>query len=115
LVLPLAIAAALMYFAETNAQPEQITSLPAARSWSVETQSAVGNGDTVPVTPVGRVLSDVVAVSGIGLCAFAAGMPGAGLREVEVQNRAAKTPRISTGDGALCPHCGLSMPGAGND
>ena len=81
LVLPVAIAAALMYFAETNAQPEQISGLPAAMWWSVETLPAIGSGDTVPVTPVGGVLSGVSAVLGIGLFAFAAGIPAAGLRE----------------------------------
>ena len=49
----LVIAAALMYFAESGAQPEQSSSIPAAMWWSSVTLTTVGYGDTVPITPVG--------------------------------------------------------------
>ena len=115
LILVLVIAAALMYFAETNAQPEEFSSIPAAMWWSVVTLTTVGYGDTVPITPVGRFLAAIIAVLGIGLFALPAGILSAGLLEADVENRAALTNGASSGDGPLCPHCGQPMPDTGPD
>lgn len=115
LILVLVIAAALMYFAETNAQPDEFSSIPAAMWWSVVTLTTVGYGDTVPITPAGRVLAAVIAVLGIGLFALPAGILSAGLREADIENQTAATNELSRGDGVICPHCGQPLPGAGPD
>lgn len=112
LLLVLVIAAALMYYVETKAQPEHFSSIPAAMWWSVVTLTTVGYGDVVPMTPAGRVLAAVIAVLGIGLFALPAGILSAGLREVEVANRAELTDGASPAEGLLCPHCGQPMPEA---
>lgn len=111
LLLVLVIAAALMYFAESKAQPENFSSIPAAMWWSVVTLTTVGYGDVVPETPVGRVLAAIIAVLGIGLFALPAGILSAGLREVEVADRAAMADGVAAGQ-TLCPHCGQPMPEA---
>ena len=115
LILVLVIAAALMYFAETNAQPDEFSSIPAAMWWSVVTLTTVGYGDTVPITPAGRALAAVIAVLGIGLFALPAGILSAGLREADVENRAAVMNESAAGGGAICPHCGQPMPDADSD
>ena len=66
LIFVLVIAASLMFFAESNAQPDKFSSIPAAMWWSVVTLTTVGYGDTVPMTTMGRLLAAVIAVSGIG-------------------------------------------------
>ena len=53
LAVALIVAATLMYFAETQAQPEVFSSIPAAMWWSVVTLTTVGYGDTVPITSGG--------------------------------------------------------------
>ncbi len=111
----LVIAASLMYFAESHAQPEEFSSIPAAMWWSVVTLTTAGYGDTVPITPVGRVLAAVIAVFGIGLFALPEGILSAGNREADVAERVTPTSEPLPGGGPLCPHCGQPMPDAGPD
>lgn len=112
LLVALVIAASLMYFAESVAQPEVFSSIPAAMWWSVVTLTTVGYGDTVPITPVGRALAAIIAVLGIGLFALPAGILSAGLLEADSADNppGADRPAPSPGDDR-CPHCGQPMPG----
>ena len=113
LLIALVIAAALMYFAETHAQPDQFPSIPAAMWWSVVTLTTVGYGDTVPVTAPGRALAAVIAVLGIGLFALPAGILSAGMMEADNTDRDGTTrPNDTPGPGETCPHCGQPMPPA---
>ena len=106
LLFVLVIAASLMYFAESAAQPEVFSSIPAAMWWSVVTLTTVGYGDTVPVTIAGRILAGVIAVLGIGLFALPAGILSAGLLESGASDR----PAVASGAGRFCPHCGQPLP-----
>ena len=111
LLIALVIAAALMYFAETHAQPDVFPSIPAAMWWSVVTLTTVGYGDTVPITGPGRVLAAVIAVLGIGLFALPAGILSAGLMESDAAYRNRVVSRnVPPTDGDVCPHCGQPMP-----
>ena len=74
------------------------------------TLTTVGYGDTVPTTLMGSILAAVIAVLGIGRFALPAGILSAGLREVDVESRAALTDSTVTGDGPRCPHCGEPIP-----
>ena len=106
LLLILVISASLMFFAESAAQPDKFTSIPAAMWWSVVTLTTVGYGDTAPVTTIGRLLAAVIAVMGIGLFALPAGILSAGLLEADADEgmRGSRFGRRSAGD--YCPHCG---------
>ena len=117
LLVILVIAAALMYFAESAAQPEVFSSIPAAMWWSVVTLTTVGYGDTVPVTGIGRMLAAVIAVLGIGLFALPAGILSAAMMEANAdpENDTTTSPDPVT-DGAgrtadVCPHCGGVLGG----
>lgn len=92
----------LMYLVERGAQPEAFSSIPAAMWWGIATLTTVGFGDVVPVTPVGKVVSSVIAVVGIGIVALPTGILSAGFIE-ELSSR--KSP-----GGARCPHCGEEIP-----
>ena len=106
LLVALVMAATLMYFAETEAQPEVFSSIPASMWWSVVTLTTVGYGDTVPITPIGRVLAAVIAVLGIGLFAMPAGIISAGLLEVSAAEAAGSEDQGTPADYNLCLHCG---------
>ena len=100
LIVVLVIAAALMYFAESRAQPEVFSSIPASMWWSVVTLTTVGYGDTVPMTGVGRLLAAVIAVLGIGLFALPAGIISAAMMETPEDDAGKDEPA------KVCPHCG---------
>ncbi len=111
LLIALVIAATLMYFAETKAQPEVFPSIPAAMWWSVVTLTTVGYGDAVPVTGPGRTLAAIIAVLGIGLFALPAGILSAGLVETDAAAGGGAIPPRDTAQyvGDPCPHCGQPM------
>ena len=93
----LLMASSLMFFAESEAQPDKFANIPQAMWWSIITLTTVGYGDVFPVTVAGRFLAGVIAILGIGLFALPAGILGSGF--MEEMNRRRLGPR-------LCPHCG---------
>ncbi|MXY44500.1 MAG: ion transporter [Dehalococcoidia bacterium] len=92
----LLMASSLMYFAETEAQPDKFANIPQSMWWSIITLTTVGYGDAVPVTVTGRFLAGVIAILGIGLFALPAGILGSGF--MDEMNRRRQGP-------TLCPHC----------
>ena len=68
------VASSLMYFVENAAQPDQVSSIPAAMWWSVMTLTTVGYGDIYPITPLGKFLGAIIALIGIGFFALPAGV-----------------------------------------
>lgn len=68
------IASTLMYYAEHTTQPDQFPDIVHAFWWAVATLTTVGYGDVYPVTPLGKVLSGVIALLGIGLVALPTGI-----------------------------------------
>jgi voltage-gated potassium channel len=61
------LASVAEYSLERDAQPATFGSVPAALWWAVVTMTTVGYGDVVPVTPLGRVVSALVMISGLGV------------------------------------------------
>jgi voltage-gated potassium channel len=83
----LTISSTAMYFIEHSVQPEKFSSIFDAMWWGVVTLSTVGYGDVYPITPLGKLVGAVVALSGIALFALPAGIIVAGLVEcVHVRN-----------------------------
>lgn len=93
----LVIASSLMYFLEHDAQPDVFSSIPSSLWWGVVTLTTVGYGDIYPKTVLGKVLSSIISLLGIGLFALPAGIIASGFAS-EIQN---KTPNV-----IICPHCG---------
>jgi voltage-gated potassium channel len=77
----LTVSSTLMYYIENPAQPTKFSSILQTMWWGVVTLSTVGYGDMYPITPLGKVLGSLVAVSGISLFALPAGIIAAGLIE----------------------------------
>lgn len=100
------ISASLVYFAEHLVQPEVFTSIPATFWWATVTLTTVGYGDMIPVTMLGKILTGVLALSGIAILALPAGIITAGFLE---ETRKLKHSKIH-----FCPHCGEALDDTGH-
>ena len=92
----LLVSAFLMYHVENPVQPEIFTNIFASLWWAVATLTTVGYGDITPVTTIGKVISSIVAILGIGLIALPTGIISAGF--IAKFNKTKKS-KIT------CPHC----------
>ena len=59
-----------MYMLEREAQPDKFGSIPAAAWWALSTLTTIGYGDSVPITPWGKLLGGVVMLLGVGMFAL---------------------------------------------
>lgn len=97
LLMILVVCSCLMFFLEHAAQPDKYSSIPAAMWWAVSALTTVGYGDITPVTPLGKFVSAVISVLGIGLFAVPAGILASGFQDVlQRQHR-------------VCPRCGANL------
>lgn len=68
------LSASVMYFAETHAQPEKFSSIPASMYWAFITLTTVGYGDVSPTTWVGQIVAVVTAFMGVSTIALLTGV-----------------------------------------
>lgn len=94
------IASVLMYSAEHEAQPEAFSNAFSALWWAVATLTTVGYGDVYPITVLGKVLSAIIAILGIGLVAVPTGIISAGFIE-SIDEKSE--------DKHYCPYCGKKL------
>ena len=93
----LVVSSCVLYYCETEAQPDAFPSIPATMWWSIATLTTVGYGDVTPITPIGKFFASLIAVLGIGMFALPTGVLGAGYVE-SIERRKQGEKR--------CPHCG---------
>lgn len=93
----LIIASTLLYYAEKDVQPNVYPNIPAAMWWGVATLTTVGYGDIYPITILGKIMSAIIAIIGIGIIALPTGIFASGFLE-EIQKKKRK-----------CPHCGKEI------
>lgn len=74
MMLLVVLTASLGYLFEHPAQPDKFENIPQSIYWAVVTLASVGYGDISPVTPMGRFLTVVLALVGIGIFAIPAGL-----------------------------------------
>lgn len=70
----LILSSTLMFYVENDAQPEKFKNIGQSLWWSVATLTTVGYGDIYPITPLGKLLSSVIAIIGIGVLALPTGI-----------------------------------------
>ncbi len=102
------IASSMMYYIENEAQPDAFPNIIASFWWAIATLTTVGYGDVYPVTGLGRILSGVIALLGIGLVALPTGIISSGfLAELEEQKKRNEPhkDRIHI----VCPSCGTHI------
>lgn len=68
------LTASLGYLFEHDAQPDKFENIPQSIYWAVITLASVGYGDISPVTPMGRAMTIVLALLGIGIFAIPAAL-----------------------------------------
>ena len=76
------ISSIFMYMVESRLQPEQFGSIPRAMWWSMVTLTTVGYGDVYPITALGKMISSIVAILGIGIVALPAGIIAANYKDI---------------------------------
>ncbi len=74
MMLLVVLTASMGYIFEHDAQPDKFENIPQSIYWAVVTLASVGYGDISPVTPMGRALTVVLALLGIGIFAIPAGL-----------------------------------------
>jgi len=96
----LLLSSSLLYYTEYEAQPDKFTSIPHAMWWGIATLTTVGYGDIYPVTTAGKIISSLIAIIGVGICALPTGIISAGFLE-NIRNNQEST--------KVCPHCGKEI------
>lgn len=100
----LLISANIMYIVENKAQPEAFTNMGEALWWSVATLTTVGYGDIYPITSIGKIVSGIMALVGIGIVAIPTGLlSSAFVSELEERKK------IKRGHNK-CPLCNNQLP-----
>jgi voltage-gated potassium channel Kch len=87
MVLLVILTASLGYLLEHDAQPDKFENIPTAIYWAVITLASVGYGDISPVTPVGRGMTIVLALMGIGIFAIPAALLSSAFTDELVKER----------------------------
>lgn len=70
----LLVSSTLMWYVEGPVQPDLFPNILASFWWAIATLTTVGYGDVFPITPLGKFLSGLIALLGIGLVALPAGI-----------------------------------------
>jgi voltage-gated potassium channel len=65
---------AIMHYIEMEAQPEKFATIPDGIWWALATLTTIGYGDSVPVTPLGKVFGGVVMIFGLALFSLPIGI-----------------------------------------
>ncbi|MCG8411370.1 MAG: ion transporter [Bacteroidales bacterium] len=99
-ILVLLTSSFLMYYIEGKAQPNKFPNIISSLWWAVATLTTVGYGDVYPVTGLGKFISALIAICGIGLVALPTGIISSGFM------KKINKPNTSTNK---CPHCGKEI------
>lgn len=106
----LVVSASLLYFLENEAQPQAFSSIPASMWWAVTALTTVGYGDIYPITPLGKLVASLIAISGIGMFALPTGIVSSGFVE-EIQRHKKEKLASSGKQHFTCPHCNKRFSG----
>lgn len=100
----LLLASFIMYYVEGEIQPDLFPNILATFWWAIATLTTVGYGDVYPITGLGKLISGLIAIMGIGLVALPTGLISAGfISKIEKRKQNDKNNK--------CPHCGKQIDG----
>lgn len=104
------IASCIMFELENEAQPDKFPNILSAFWWSIATLTTIGYGDVYPITALGKCMSTIISIIGIGLIALPTGIISSGFLE-EYRNSKQKAADIEkkVADEDVCPHCGNAL------
>jgi voltage-gated potassium channel len=95
------LSSTLIYYFENDVQPEKFASIGHAFWWSVATLTTVGYGDVYPITAMGKLLSGIIALIGIGFVALPTGI----ISSAFISKMQKKALNIKE-QNCKCPNCG---------
>ena len=96
----LILSSTLMYYVESDVQPVKFASIGHSFWWSVATLTTVGYGDVYPITAMGKFLSAIIALIGIGFIALPTGIiSSAFIDRIKTRNEKERKE-------CKCPNCG---------
>ena len=98
----LVLSSTLMYNIENEVQPDKFENIGQALWWSVATLTTVGYGDVYPVTALGKFLSAIIALIGIGFVALPTGIISSAFIKRIQKEKIKKEQYIE----CKCPNCG---------
>ena len=104
----LTIGSLLIYYAEHDAQPDKFSNAFSGVWWAVATLTTVGYGDIYPVTPLGRFLGGLIALTGLAIVAVPTGIISAGFVEL-LEKKRDKEAEEEKEPPRYCPHCGTKL------
>ena len=87
MILVIVLTASLGYLFEYDAQPEKFENIPTSIYWAVITLASVGYGDISPVTPIGRAMTTMMALMGIGIFAIPAALLASAFSDELIKER----------------------------
>lgn len=86
LIVAILISAISIYFAEHHTNNEAFKSIISSFWWSIITITTVGYGDSIPITPIGKLIASLTAIFGVGLHGVMIGVISTALMEVIKEN-----------------------------
>lgn len=106
----LLVASALMFNIEHEVHGDAFPNIAAAFWWAVATLTTIGYGDVYPVTGLGKFLSAVIAMLGIGLVALPTGIISSSfMEELGKQSGNEEQEKREAEGFTYCPHCGKKL------
>ncbi|MCX6163316.1 MAG: ion transporter [Ignavibacteriae bacterium] len=91
------VSSSFIYIAEHDAQPDKFKNIPESMYWAVTTLTSVGYGDICPITPIGKFLTSIISLIGLGMVALPTGiLASAFSKEFKKKKN-------------ICPHCGKEI------
>jgi voltage-gated potassium channel len=108
------LSASLMYFVESEAQPDKFSNILDAMWWGIIPVTTVGYGDVYPITPLGKLFGGIITFIGIIIIALPIGIFSSGFEEEMriiyktkecgcVEKAVCDCPYV----GKYCPHTGV--------
>ena len=90
-----------------NVEPESFNTFFDAIYWAIISLTTVGYGDIYPITSIGRFLSAIIALLGIGLVAVPTGIVSSGFMEANSEEN--EDENSSDDEKHFCPYCGKKL------
>lgn len=95
MIVILVMAAAGLYYIESEVQPDKFGSIPEAMWWAMAALTTVGYGDAYPITPLGKMIGSLVTMLGIGMVALPSGILASSFSERMRQRRESMQSQIN--------------------
>ncbi|NVJ89137.1 MAG: ion transporter [Flavobacteriaceae bacterium] len=96
----LVLSSTIMFYFEHEAQPDKFASIGHSFWWAVATLTTVGYGDVFPITTMGKFMSGIIAIIGIGFIALPTGIISSAFMEriqkIKKKNQVCKCPNCGT-------------------